>query len=87
MRTGIFSSSFIAIWLQMAMPSLSQAKEVFSADDVFKIAYASNPVLSPDGQTIAFHRYFMDIMTDHRRNDLWVIQSEVGNKGIVTERK
>ncbi|NDA15501.1 MAG: hypothetical protein EBZ14_09655, partial [Gammaproteobacteria bacterium] len=76
MRTGIFRSTFIAICFQMAMVSLSQAKEVFSADDVFKIAYASNPVLSPDGQTIAFHRYFMDIMTDHRRNDLWVIQSD-----------
>ena len=76
MRTGIFSSTFIAICLQMAMASLSQAKEVFSADDVFKSAYASNPVLSPDGQAIAFHRYFMDIMTDHRKNDLWVVQSD-----------
>ena len=76
MRTGIFSSTFIAICLQMAMASLSQAKEVFSADDVFKIVYASNPVLSSDGQTIAFHRYFMDIMTDQRRNALWVVQSD-----------
>ncbi|MDC6473161.1 hypothetical protein PQZ11_08890, partial [Luminiphilus sp.] len=76
MRAGIFRSTFIAICFQMAMVSLSQAKDVFSADGVFRIAYASNPVLSPDGQTIAFHRYFMDIMTDHRRNDLWVIQSD-----------
>jgi len=35
MRTGIFRSTFIAICFQMAMVSLSQAKEVFSADDVF----------------------------------------------------
>lgn len=52
------------------------AKESFSAMDVFKIAYASNPVISPDGQSIAFHRYSMDIMADQRKNDLWVIDSD-----------
>ncbi|MDP6198439.1 MAG: S9 family peptidase [Porticoccaceae bacterium] len=51
------------------------AKEPISAMDVFKIAYASNPVISADGKTIAFHRYSMDVMTDQRKNDLWVIDA------------
>ena len=52
------------------------AKEPISAMDVFKIAYASNPAISADGKTIAFHRYSMDIMTDQRKNDLWVINAD-----------
>ena len=52
------------------------AKEPFSAMDVFKIAYAANPIMSPNGKIIAFHRYYMDVMTDHRKNDLWVIDSD-----------
>lgn len=55
------------------------AKEPFSAMDVFKIAYASNPVISADGKTIAFHRYSMDIMSDQRKNDLWVIDADGKN--------
>ena len=46
-------------------------KESFSAMDVFKIAYAANPVMSPNGQLVAFDRFYMDVMTDTRRNHLW----------------
>lgn len=63
--------------LLLSTPAL--AKEPISAMDVFKIAYASNPVISADGKTIAFHRYHMDIMTDQRKNDLWVIDADGKN--------
>ncbi len=55
------------------------AKEPFSAMDVFKIAYAANPVMSPDGKSIAFHHYYMEVMTDHRKSDLWLIGSDGNN--------
>ena len=60
----------------LLLSSLTLAKEPISAMDIFKIAYASNPIISADGKTIAFHRYAMDIMTDQRKNDLWVIDAE-----------
>ena len=37
-------------------------KEPISAKDVFKIAYASNPVMSPDGKAIAFDRYYICLL-------------------------
>ena len=63
----------------LLLSAAALAKEPISAMDVFKIAYASNPVISADGKTIAFHRYHMDIMTDQRKNDLWVIDADGKN--------
>ncbi len=77
-KTTIYQSLLAVLSaLFLSIPVL--AKEPISAMDVFKIAYASNPVMSPDAKTIAFHRYYMDIMTDRRKNDLWVIDSEGKN--------
>jgi acylaminoacyl-peptidase len=62
-----------------------QAKEPFSAMDVFKIAYAADTVVSPDGQTIAFSRYYMDVMTDSRKSDLWLIDVDGENMRQITK--
>jgi acylaminoacyl-peptidase len=74
--------------LSLSVPGLAkdlQAKEPFSAMDVFKIAYASDPVVSPDGQAIAFSRYHMDIMTDSRKSDLWLIDADGKNLRQITK--
>ena len=73
--TAIFQILLIS-FSTMLLSSVTLAKEPISAMDVFKIAYASNPVISADGKTIAFHRYSMDVMTDQRKNDLWVIDAD-----------
>ena len=62
-----------------------QAKEPFSAMDVFKIAYAANPLVSPNGQVIAFDRFYMDVMSDSRRSDLWLIDSDGKNLRQISE--
>ena len=72
-------STVLATGLLFLISGLALAKESFSAMDVFKIAYAANPVVSPTGDVIAFNRYYMDIMTDRRQNDLWVIDSNGKN--------
>ena len=71
--------NLLAVLCALFLDTAALAKTPMSAMDVFKIAYASNPVISPDGETIAFHRYSMDIMTDQRKNDLWVIDSDGKN--------
>ncbi len=69
--------SLLALPLTLAAMSVCvQAKQPFSAIDVFKIAYAANSVVSPNGQVIAFDRVYMDIMTDTRRHDLWLIGTD-----------
>lgn len=69
--------SSVLLTLVLLFPSgIALAKKSFSAMDIFNIAYASNPIISADGKTIAFHRYSMDVMTDQRKNDLWVIDAD-----------
>jgi len=45
----------------------------FQLKDVFELEFASDPRISPDGAQIVYIRNFMDIMTDRRRSDLWIV--------------
>ena len=45
----------------------------FSGIDVFDLEYATDPQISPDGKHIVYVRYFMDIMKDEQRSNLWII--------------
>jgi len=47
----------------------------FQLKDVFELEFASDPQISPDGAQIVYIRNFMDIMTDRRRSDLWIVDS------------
>ena len=80
---GIHSS--LALLLALSISAFSQAKEPFSPMDLFKIAYAANPVVSPNGHVIAFDRVYMDVMTDSRRSDLWVIDNDGNNLRQISE--
>ncbi|MDA8555134.1 S9 family peptidase [Luminiphilus sp.] len=80
---GIYSSP--ALLLALSISVFSQAKEPFSPMDVFKIAYAANPVVSPDGQVIAFDHFYMDVMTDTRQSDLWLVDADGKNLRQISE--
>ena len=45
----------------------------FEPLDVFELEWASDPQISPDGQSVAYVRNFMDIMSDTRRSNIWLI--------------
>jgi len=77
--------SVLALTFTLFIGALAQAKEPFAAMDVFKIAYAGDPVVSPNGHVVAFNRYYMDVMTDTRRNDLWVVGTYGKNLRQITE--
>ena len=49
-----------------------EAERQFQALDVFKLEWASDPQISPDGKSIIYVRNFMDVMSDRRRSNLWV---------------
>jgi dipeptidyl aminopeptidase/acylaminoacyl peptidase len=51
-------------------------KPLFSAEDVFRLNYASDPQVSPDGSFIVYTHNFMDIMEDKRRSNLWRINAD-----------
>lgn len=50
----------------------------FTAERVFDIEYASDPQISPDGQTIAYVRRSMDRQTDMDRGDIWTLNVSTG---------
>ena len=60
----VFALLFAAAGLQAAQPN-------FSPQDVFALAYASDPQVSPDGSFVVYTHNFMDIMEDRRRSNLW----------------
>ena len=62
----------LALWNQ---PTYAQSDAVdrFQLADVFQLELASDPQISPDGSKIVYVRNFMDIMTDRRRSNLWII--------------
>ena len=48
----------------------------FHLMDVFELEWASDPQISPDGETIVYVRNFMDVMSDRRRSNLWTIGAD-----------
>lgn len=48
----------------------------FERKDVFELQWAAQPEISPDGQRIVYQRQSMDVMTDKRRSQLWLVGPE-----------
>lgn len=44
--------------------------------DIFNLEMATNPVFMPNSETIIYERVSMDIMTDSRRTNLWMLESD-----------
>ncbi|AWW74823.1 peptidase S9 family protein [Erythrobacter sp. KY5] len=51
-----------------------------TGEDLFDIAYATDPQISPDGSTIIYTRRQSDIMTDRVVNSLWSIDVASGEE-------
>src|SRR5438874_39423 len=49
------------------------AKKPLQPMDVFKLEYADDPQIAPDGKRIVYVRNFMDVMKDRQRSNLWII--------------
>ncbi|MCB2065415.1 MAG: S9 family peptidase, partial [Erythrobacter sp.] len=51
---------------------------LFTGEDLFDLALASDPQISPDGRTIAYVRRQNDIMTDRAVSSIWLIDVASG---------
>jgi dipeptidyl aminopeptidase/acylaminoacyl peptidase len=51
----------------------AQDKGAFEPMDVFRLEFAADPQISPDGKRVVYVRNFMDIKKDRRRSNLWII--------------
>ncbi len=50
----------------------------FRAEDIFRLEYANDPRVSPDGKSIIYERRSNDIMKDRTRSNLWIVNSDGG---------
>ena len=74
----------IALVLLLAAPVLHAAHPSLAPEDVFSLAYAGDPQVSPDGSFVVYTRNFMDIMEDRRRSNLWRIDIDGNNARPLT---
>ncbi len=74
----------IAAALLLVASGLQAAQPNFSPQDVFALAYASDPQVSPDGLFLIYTHNFMDIMEDRRRSNLWRMDIDGGNARPLT---
>lgn len=59
----VLSSSSIAVY----------ADDLFKAEDIFSLEYATDPQISPDGSKVVYIRNSNDIMTDGKNTNLWLV--------------
>ena len=52
----------------------------FTGSDLFSLAAASDPRISPDGKQIAYVRRSADIMTDKTRSSIWLVDVATGQQ-------
>ena len=48
----------------------------FRPMDVFELEWAEDPRISPDGTRVVYVRRFMDVMSDRRRAQIWVVNAD-----------
>jgi acylaminoacyl-peptidase len=76
------------ILLLLAGAALARGAEgpkAFSAMDVFRLEYADDPQVSPDGKRVVYVRTFFDVMKDRRRSNLWVVNTDgTGHEPLTT---
>ena len=70
----LFWTPLFCLGAKAAAESVSASPaNMFSAMDVFELAWATDPRVSPDGRTIAYSRNGYDIMTDRAVSRIWLV--------------
>ncbi len=70
--------------LRAAEKSEANSETKFRPVDLFDLEFASDPQISPDGNTVVFVRNFADIMTDRNRASLWTATVDGGELRPIT---
>lgn len=60
----------------LAHAAIAAGPNLFSPMDVFQLQWADQPQMSPDGKHIVYQRDWFDVMTDHRRSNLWIVDTD-----------
>ncbi len=90
LTTGaLFAATLVAAPLQAQSPSATsnaqgsqqtEPNRSFTGQDLFDLAYATDPQISPDGKTIVYVRRQNDIMSDRALSSIWMIDVASGEE-------
>ena len=58
---------------------------LFTGADLFNLAYASDPQISPDGRTVAYVRMSGDVMVDRYSPAIWLVDVASGRQSMIAE--
>lgn len=73
-----------ALLVLVCVGTVAHAGEHLSLGDVFDLEWASDPQISPDGDSVVYVRNSMDKMRDVRRGSLWMINVASGAQRPIT---
>jgi acylaminoacyl-peptidase len=59
----------------------------FTPADIFQLEFASDPQISPDGQSVVYVRQWSDLMTDRRYSNLWIVKADGSDHRPLTTGK
>ena len=79
-------NTLLLIFFLLGTALTAVAQPAFSSMDVFDLQWASDAQVSPDGETIVYVRRKMDIMTDRRTGNLWIIHTDGSGHRKLTTR-
>ncbi len=74
----------LVLLLSICFSVYSFTQDTFQPLDVYDLEFATDPQFSPDGAKIVYARSFMDIMTDQRLSNLWIIDANGENHRALT---
>jgi dipeptidyl aminopeptidase/acylaminoacyl peptidase len=71
-----FLSLALCVLISAGGATYAQEKPAFQSMDVFRLEFAADPQISPDGKRVAYVRHFMDIKKDRKRGNLWIVNTD-----------
>ena len=81
---AIATAPMASLQAEAKTPAQGSAKTgpdaMFQGQDLFDLAYATDPQISPDGSQIAYVRRTNDIMTDRAVSSIWLIDVASGDE-------
>ena len=72
-RNASFAAAAATLAALATAPTPATAQSRFESMDVFQLEYAADPQITLAGDRIVYVRTSMDIMTDRKRSELWVV--------------
>lgn len=64
--------AYCILWLLLLTFAYTDTS-TFELMDIFELEYASDPQVSPDGKTVVYTRNSMDVMTDRKVTQIWMV--------------